>query len=76
VSHQVRVGPAASREPKKLDRKSQKRIIETFAALADDPRPHGVEKISNYPKFWRIRVGDYRVIYHISSKIGSSLFSS
>lgn len=33
--------------------------------LADDPRPIGARPLTGYPELWRIRVGDYRVIYTI-----------
>ena len=32
-------------------------------ALADNPRPAGCKKLSGYNDQWRIRVGDYRVVY-------------
>jgi len=41
------------------------RIISALHALADDPRPHGVKKLKGYRDYWRIRVGDYRIIYAI-----------
>ena len=60
----------------RLDRSPQKfldvlhgdiytRIISALYALADDPRPHGVKKLKGYRDYWRIRVGDYRIIYTI-----------
>ena len=60
----------------RLDRSPQKfldvlhgdiytRIISALHALADDPRPHGVKKLKGYRDYWRIRVGDYRIIYAI-----------
>ena len=63
--HTVVVGPRAKREIKKLAKQDQRRIIRKMEALANDPRPHGVEKLSQSPRFWRIRVGDYRIIYAI-----------
>ena len=35
--------------------------------LRTDPRPHGVEKLSGHPDFFRIRVGDFRIVYAIPS---------
>ena len=60
----------------RLDRSPQKfldvlhgdiytRIISALHALSDDPRPHGVKKLKGYRDYWRIRVGDYRIIYTI-----------
>ncbi|TPX02484.1 type II toxin-antitoxin system RelE/ParE family toxin, partial [Schumannella luteola] len=33
--------------------------------LGDDPRPHGARKLVGYDDAWRIRVGDYRVLYEV-----------
>ena len=41
------------------------RINERVLALREDPRPPGVRKLEGALEGWRIRVGDYRVIYQI-----------
>jgi len=41
------------------------RIISALRALSENPRPHGVKKLKGCRDYWRIRVGDYRVIYTI-----------
>ena len=43
------------------------RIITAIGGLAKEPRPTGVKKLSGRDA-WRIRVGDYRVIYEIDSE--------
>jgi mRNA interferase RelE/StbE len=40
------------------------RIMERIAWLADDPRPHGSEKLSGLERY-RIRQGNYRIVYSI-----------
>jgi len=47
----------------------QPKIIEAIDALAFDPRPDGVKKLKLNTDAWRIRVGDYRVIYLIEDTI-------
>ena len=42
-----------------------RRIIEALRALADNPRPPGVKKLKGGRNYWRIRVGDYRLIYTV-----------
>jgi len=37
-------------------------------ALEDEPRPHGVVKLSGTVNEWRIRIGDYRIIYEIDDE--------
>jgi mRNA interferase RelE/StbE len=38
-------------------------------ALADDPRPPGVKKLSGAPTRYRVRSGDYRIIYRIADDV-------
>ena len=45
------------------------RIISALRALSENPRPHGVKKLKGYRDYWRIRVGDYRVIYTIQNDL-------
>lgn len=49
----------------KLDRPAQKKIVLAVTKLADDPRPHGVQSLVTRPGEYRLRVGDYRVVYEI-----------
>jgi mRNA interferase RelE/StbE len=48
-----------------LPQKVQRRIAPAIDALADEPRPRGVEKLEGEDDQYRIRVGSYRVIYSI-----------
>lgn len=36
--------------------------------LATDPQPHGVEKLKGYTHTYRIRTGDYRIVYEIGGE--------
>jgi mRNA interferase RelE/StbE len=45
------------------------RIIAAIRALAGNPRPVGCRKLSGSKQDWRIRVGDYRVVYEIADEI-------
>ncbi|KAA5803823.1 type II toxin-antitoxin system RelE/ParE family toxin [Alkalicaulis satelles] len=60
---------SASKEIRQLDRKSQERIFHALKALQQDPRPNGAEKLKGYPDFLRLRVGNFRVIYHIYNEV-------
>ncbi len=42
-----------------------RRIISRVEALTADPRPHGCAKLQGAADLWRIRIGDYRVVYAI-----------
>jgi mRNA interferase RelE/StbE len=41
------------------------RILEKIELLASNPRPSGCKKLQGHSSLWRIRVGEYRVIYSI-----------
>ena len=45
------------------------KIIEDITALSVSPRPAGCKKLKGYHHSFRIRVGDYRIIYEIEDKI-------
>lgn len=44
-------------------------MAEAILALGENPRPKGASKLSGQRPFYRVRVGDYRVIYEIQEKI-------
>lgn len=48
-----------------LPREMQKRVNQKVKGLAEDPRPPGVEKLETFKDAYRIRVGDYRVVYRV-----------
>jgi len=57
-----------SRAQKDLDDFSGKilsRFEEVILGLYDEPRPHNCKKLSGGGSRWRIRVGDYRILYEI-----------
>lgn len=57
--------PSADKQLAKLPQDVQRRIVAAVDDLANDPRPAGVVKIAGDDNLWRIRVGDYRVVYEI-----------
>jgi mRNA interferase RelE/StbE len=65
VPHRIRFAPAALRQFRKLPAAVQRRLSPHIDALANDPRPHGVVKLSGLSDIYRVRVGEYRIIYEI-----------
>ncbi len=59
---------AAERSLRRLDPSIFPRIAQALRALADTPRPHGCRKLTGSDRDWRIRVGDYRVVYEIDDR--------
>jgi mRNA interferase RelE/StbE len=68
VIYRVELRPAAARALGKINRLNQRRIQGAVSLLAADPRPPGATPLRGRPG-WRIRVGDYRVIYTIEDRV-------
>jgi mRNA interferase RelE/StbE len=60
---------AAEKDLKQLSAKLHNRVIAAIQALAKNPRPVGCRKLTGTDNDWRIRVGEYRVIYEIGDAI-------
>jgi mRNA interferase RelE/StbE len=50
---------------RKLPSNTAERIVEAVEELAENPFPHGVEKLSGSEYAYRIRLGDYRIVYEV-----------
>jgi mRNA interferase RelE/StbE len=50
---------------RKIPREMVSRIVAEVETLGDEPLPHGSEKLTGSERTYRIRVGDYRVVYEI-----------
>jgi mRNA interferase RelE/StbE len=59
---------SAAREFRALDRQTQRRISAKVSELGEDPFPVGVRKFQGEEDHWRIRVGNYRVIYRVEKR--------
>lgn len=68
MAYAVLLAPAAERQLKAFDKPLQQRIARRLARLGDHPRPPGVEKLEGEDDLYRVREGDYRVIYTIQDR--------
>ena len=64
----VEFAASALREFKHLERAVQRRIATRLDELANNPLPSGVKKLQGEPDLYRIRIGDYRVLYRVDRK--------
>ena len=69
MRYAVRYESAPLKSLGKLPPNIRERIREKVRSLENDPRPPGVKKLKGMTDYYRIRVGDYRVIYTIEDKI-------
>jgi mRNA interferase RelE/StbE len=67
-SYRIEIKSSAAKELEKLPRKMIPRVVTAINELAENPRPHGVKKLAGFEHTYRIRVGDYRVLYNIFEK--------
>lgn len=68
MSYRIEFTPTAARALKKLPGSIQSRISPKVDSLSSAPRPHGVEKMAGHENRYRIRVGEYRIIYVIDDR--------
>jgi mRNA interferase RelE/StbE len=52
-----------------LDRQTRGRIASRIEALAENPHPQGTKKIEGEDDLYRLRVGDYRILYQVETKV-------
>jgi mRNA interferase RelE/StbE len=60
---------SAEKDLRKLDGVTQRRVLKAVEGLAREPRPSGCRKLEGGEDAYRIRVGDYRVIYTIEDLV-------
>lgn len=65
LAYAIQFKPVALRQLAKLPREAQKRLGAKIEALRDDPFPPGCKKMVAVPDAWRIRAGDYRIVYQV-----------
>ena len=64
MPYRIDYAPAAAKQLRKFDREIYVRIRPVIDALANDPRPSGCTMLT-VEKRYRIRVGDFRIVYEI-----------
>ena len=68
-TYRIEVAPAAARRLRKLDQTARRRIQAAVELLAIDPRPPGAKKLAGGNGEWRVRTGNYRVVYEINDQV-------
>ncbi|MGD1908925.1 MAG: type II toxin-antitoxin system RelE/ParE family toxin [Leptolyngbyaceae cyanobacterium] len=65
MTYEILIQPSAQRRLRKLPAAVQKDLIALIERLADDPRPSNCKKLKGRQNRYRVRSGDYRIIYSI-----------
>ncbi|MCX5674095.1 MAG: type II toxin-antitoxin system RelE/ParE family toxin [Planctomycetota bacterium] len=69
MPYRVIFQPSAARQVRALSPELYRRVIAKAESLAANPRPAGCQKLKGMDATWRVRVGDYRVIYEIRDEV-------
>ena len=69
--YSVELKASARKELERLPAKLIQRIFPKLEGLASEPRPAGCKKLKGGQRDWRIRVGEYRVIYAVDDGKGT-----
>ncbi len=62
---EIQYEPRAEKELAKLDKPVARRLLDAIDRLAETPNPNNSKLLKGFTGIWRLRVGDYRVIYEI-----------
>ena len=66
ASYRLVIKRSTAKEIESIDqKKTRRRIVEKIQKLTSDPRPHGCEKLSGKNPYYRIRQGQFRILYEI-----------
>ena len=69
VGYRIEIAPSALRELERMEKAPRGRIVRAINSLAADARPANGKKLKGTADRWRIRVGDYRVVYDIQDDV-------
>jgi mRNA interferase RelE/StbE len=68
VSYRVVLAPAAERQLRTFDPPVRRRLQAVLELLADEPRPPAAKQLVGGAGEWRVRTGDYRIVYAIEAE--------
>ena len=63
--YSVSIPEAVHKELRSFPKTARARLLARAMTLSNDPRPSGVKKLHGYDSTYRVRVGNYRIIYEI-----------
>lgn len=69
ANYEIQFAASAAKEFRSLGMEIKRRIGLAVDALAQNPRPSGVRKLKGHERLYRIRVGDYRLVYEINDSV-------
>ncbi|TFV62264.1 type II toxin-antitoxin system RelE/ParE family toxin [Geodermatophilus sp. DF01-2] len=68
MTYQVRLAPAAVRQLRKLDPPGHRRVQAAIDLLTEEPRPPRARQLVGGAGEWRVRTGDFRIVYDVGDR--------
>ena len=68
MTYEVALAPAATRQLRKFDPQVRRRVQAAIELLATEPRPPAATRLVGGAGEWRVRTGDYRIVYEIEEE--------
>jgi mRNA interferase RelE/StbE len=65
MGYSIEIRPAALKALRHISPPNRTRVSKAIESLAENPFAPGCKKLAGQDEFWRVRVGDYRVIYTV-----------
>jgi mRNA interferase RelE/StbE len=69
MSYNIEIKPSAQKALAKIPQPQRGRIVKRIDRLAAEPRPKDSKKLSTEDSLYRVRVGDYRIIYQVEDDV-------
>jgi mRNA interferase RelE/StbE len=66
--YRIEISQSAERQLRKLRKENQRRVVKAMLALGDDPHPKGSRNLTGYEDVFRIRAGQFRILYSVSGR--------
>ena len=68
AKYRIEISRTAEKQLTKLRPEDQRRVAKAMVSLGNDPYPKGSRKLTGYDDVFRIRVGEFRILYSVSAK--------
>ncbi|MDQ3131507.1 MAG: type II toxin-antitoxin system RelE/ParE family toxin [Acidobacteriota bacterium] len=69
MAYQIQIEKSALKQLGKIEKPAREKIRAAIRGLAENPRPFGYKKLVGEGGLYRIKAGDYRIIYEVIDKI-------
>ncbi len=68
ASYNIDFKPSVHKDFRRLPKPVVERVMKRIGKLKDEPFPYGVDKLEGADRLYRIRVGDYRIVYEVDTQ--------